>query len=418
MSDATRPMRTATVTRDLRRARLGVSLIFATNGILLGSLAPRLPELRDGLSLSYGQLGVAMAMWPVGALLLGLASGTLIRRFRSSRVAVAGMVLCAIALMGAGLASNVYLFAAALFVVGATDAWVDVAQNSHGLRVQRLYRRSINNGFHAMWSLGAVTGGLLGAAAAGLDVSVRWQFAGMVVLVVAINVVTYPLLLKGPEPQTTADEGADEAAMPHEAPRRAGSPRLWLLLGALSLISIAGAWAEDAAATWAASYLRDELAAPAAIAAFGFVSLQGCQFVGRLTGDRMIDRFGQRAVARTGGLLMFVGMGLALAFPSVWGTIVGFGAAGLGIATLIPGAFHAADELPGLKSGSGLTIVGWTLRLAFLLSPPIVGAIADATSLRVGLAIMPVMGLLVVLLAGVMEPRRLQASPSASNGPL
>ncbi|WP_084103218.1 MFS transporter [Demequina sp. NBRC 110056] len=405
----------ASVAPELRRARLGVSLIFATNGVLLGSLAPRLPELRVGLDLSYGQLGVAMAMWPVGALLLGLVSGVLIRRFRSSRVAIAGMVLCALALMGAGLATNVYAFAAALFVVGATDAWVDVAQNSHGLRVQRLYKRSINNGFHAMWSIGAVTGGLIGAAAAGLDIAVRWQFAGMVALVIVLNVVSYPMLLKGPEPQSTADDGADEAAMPHEAPGRAGSARMWLLLGALSLIAIAGAWAEDAASTWAASYLRDELAAPAAIAAFGFISLQGFQFIGRLTGDRMIDRFGQRAVARAGGALMFLGMGLALAFPSVWGTILGFAAAGLGIATLIPGAFHAADELPGLKSGSGLTIVGWMLRLAFLLSPPIVGAIADATSLRVGLAIMPLMGLLVVLLAGVMEPKRLQPAPAPAS---
>jgi hypothetical protein len=66
---------------------------------------------------------------------------------------------------------------------------------------------------------------------------------------------------------------------------------------------------------------------------------------------------------------------------------------------------HEADELPGLKPGSGLTIVSWLMRLGFLLSPPLVGLAADATSLRVGLLVVPLAGLLVLLLAGVLRPR-------------
>lgn len=400
----------ATVSTELRRARLGVSLVFMTNGILLGNLAPRLPELRDGLEISYGTLGVAMAMWPIGSLGLGLLAGAMIRRFRSSRVAVLGMLTCTVAMLVAGFAPSVWVFGAALFFVGATDGWVDVAQNSHGLRVQRLYKRSINNAFHAMWSIGAVIGGLMGAAATGLGLAVTWHFVIMAVVVVAMNVVSYPMLLKGPEPQSVIESGEDEAGMPHGRRPRRISGRMWGILLALSMIAIAGAWAEDAASTWAASYLRDELGAAAGVAAFGFIALQGFQFIGRITGDRMVDRFGQRAVARAGGALVFVGMGLALAFPSVWGTIAGFAAAGVGIATLIPGAFHAADEMPGLKAGTGLTVVGWTLRLAFLISPPLVGAIADTWSLRAGLMILPLMGLVVVLLAGVMEPRKTPAT--------
>nr|WP_205843714.1 hypothetical protein [Nakamurella deserti] len=45
------------------------------------------------------------------------------------------------------------------------------------------------------------------------------------------------------------------------------------------------------------------------------------------------------------------------------------------------------------------------MRLGFLVSPPLVGVVADATSLRWGLLIVPLSGLLVVLLAGVL-PRR------------
>ncbi len=390
----------------LSRARLAVSLIFFTNGIVIGGYAPRIPEIRENLEISYGGLGVAVAMWPVGSLLLGLAAGALVRRFRSSRVAVVGMALSTLAMLGATLSPNVWLFGAALFVAGTTDAWVDVAQNSHGLRVQRLYKRSILNAFHALWSLGAVTGGLIGGFAAGLEIAPPVQFVLISAIVIGLNIWSYRMMLPGPEPEPVADAGADQAAMPRKNPLRRVSTRTWIVLGALSVISIAGGWVEDSAATWSASYMQDELFAGATVAALAFVAMQGMQFVGRLTGDRMVDRFGQRLIARWGGVLVLVGMGVALAFPNMWGTIAGFGAAGFGVATLIPGAMHAADELPGLKPGSGLTIVSWLLRLAFLLSPPVVGVIADATSLRVGLMIIPVMGLAVILLAGYMAPRK------------
>ena len=139
------------------------------------------------------------------------------------------------------------------------------------------------------------------------------------------------------------------------------------------------------------------------------MALQGCQFVGRLIGDRMVDRFGQRAVARAGGGLVLAGMGLALAFPTVPGTVAGFGLAGFGVATLVPAAMTAADHLPGLAPGTGLTIVTWLMRVGFLVSPPVVGLVADATSLRAGLLVVPVAGLVVVLVAGVLSTRRTRA---------
>ncbi|WP_208378785.1 MFS transporter [Cumulibacter soli] len=177
------------------------------------------------------------------------------------------------------------------------------------------------------------------------------------------------------------------------------------MLAALVIIAMAGSLVEDAGNSWATLYLTS-LGAPSAVAAFGFIALVGAQFVGRLLGDRVVDRFGQRAVARAGGLVVAAGMGVALAFPTVPGIIAGFAAAGLGVSTLVPAAMYEADELPGLRHGTGLTVVSWLMRLGFLLSPPVVGAIADATSLRVGLLIVPLAGIAVILLASVLHPRR------------
>jgi len=74
-------------------------------------------------------------------------------------------------------------------------------------------------------------------------------------------------------------------------------------------------------------------------------------------------------------------------------------AAGFGVATLIPAAMHAADQLPGLRPGTGLMVVSWLLRVGSISSPPLVGLVADATSLRIGLIVVPVAGVAAMLLA-------------------
>src|SRR5699024_6248277 len=158
-----------------------------------------------------------------------------------------------------------------------------------------------------------------------------------------------------------------ESSTAHGTVRPRMRPTTVAVLAALVLIAIGGTLVEDAGNSWAALYLSGSLGAPAAVAATAYIALVGAQFVGRMIRDRLVDRFGQRAVARTGGLIVAAGMGLALAVPSVPGTVAGFAAAGFGVATLVPAAMQEADELPGLRHGTGLTVVSWLMRLGFLL---------------------------------------------------
>ncbi|MFP5022027.1 MFS transporter [Pseudonocardia phyllosphaerae] len=393
--------------RTERRARTGVGLVFLTNGLVYANVLPRFPQIKDQLGLSNAELGTAVAAFPLGALLAGLTAGTLIARFRSSRVASFGMVAIAAGIVLVGLAPNWGLFAVAMFLAGAADSVVDVAQNAHGLRVQRRYGRSILNSFHALWSVGAVAGGLMGSAAAGIALPIPLHLALSSLLSVVIALAVYPMLLTGPE-EAERDTGSSEDSAGTGAPRTPWAGlglRTVLLLGVFGLIATSGTLVEDSGQTWAAIHLQG-LGAGAAVAGFGFVALQGCQFVGRLLGDRMVDRFGQRAVALCGGVLVCAGMGAALAFPTVPTTIAGFGLAGFGVATLVPAAMTAADHRPGLAPGTGLTVVTWLMRVGFLVSPPVVGIVADAWSLRVGLLVVPLAGLIVLLCARVL-PRRL-----------
>ncbi|MFE5891101.1 MFS transporter [Streptomyces sp. NPDC056462] len=391
-------------TRHERHARAAVAMLFFTNGALFANLIPRYPQIKADLGIGNTAYGLAVAAFPAGAIAAGLAAGVLIRRLGSARVAVAGTLLTGAGALAAGLAGSVAVFAGALFLAGAMDAITDVAQNAHGLRVQRRYGRSIINSFHAVWSVGAVTGGSMAAGAIALGLSRGQHLLISAVVFGIVSLVALRHCLPGPDTESVGEEAEVQDESPQQPSR--GGLRVGYVLAALVVIATAGTVVEDAGNSWATLYLSDSLHASVTVAASGFIALVGAQFVGRLVGDRLVDRFGQRTVARTGGLITAAGMGLALAVPTVPGTILGFAAAGCGVATLVPAAMQEADELPGLKPGSGLTIVSWLMRLGFLFSPPVIGLVADATSLRVGLLVVPVAGLLVILLAQVLQNRR------------
>jgi MFS family permease len=379
--------------RQPQAARVAVAALFFTNGVLFANVVPRYPEIKDRLDLSNAALGSALAAFPFGALLAGLFAAAIIGRWRSARVASAGITLLSVSFVLAAIAPSWGVLAVVFFVGGATDAVVDVAQNAHGLRVQRVYGRSIVNSFHGVWSIGAVTGGVMGSLAAGWSVPLAAHLTFSAALFSAVALGAYRFLLPGPDESERVAEGEAFAGVASEQSDRGRSGvglrhapravlRVLLVLGALAAC---GALVEDAGASWGAVYLRDELGTAAATAGFAFVALQAAMTIGRLLGDRFVDRFGSRRVVRTGGAVVAVAMGVALALPSTATTLAGFFVAGLGVATLVPAAMHSADELPALAPGVGLMLVSWLLRVGFLCSPPIVGAVADAVSLRVGL---------------------------------
>jgi MFS family permease len=393
-----------------------VAAVFFTNGALFANIVPRYPELKSSLGLTNAAFGSAVAAFPLGALLAGLSAAVLIRRFRSANVASLGIVVLAAVLVLVSAARNWLVLAAVLFAAGGLDAIVDVAQNAHGLRVQRLYGRSIVNSFHGVWSIGGVSGGAMGAAAAASGLPLPFHLTASFVLFGASALVARRFLLPGPEDAERTVEAQDlaafegHAASPLPAHGRVAPGRgMVSTLAALGVLAACGALVEDAAASWGALYLR-ALGAGVGAAGLAFVVFQGAMTIGRLLGDRFVDRFGQARVVRIGGALAAAAMGVGLAVPSRTTALAGYALAGFGVATLVPAAMHTADELPGLSAGSGLTVVSWLLRVGFLVSPPVVGLVADATSLRVGLLTVVLAGSLVVAFGRVLT---VHAPPAA-----
>lgn len=395
---------------ELIRARAGVSLVFLANGLGFANLVPRFPEIVEGLGLSKGAFGQAVAAASVGALVAGLAASWLISRLTSAKVASLGMLVVALALLGAGLARSWLVLAICLLVVGGTDSIVDVAQNVHGLRVQRRWGASIVTSFHASWSLGAVLGAAMGQALAGAGVGVGTHMVLTAVVLLVLS--TGPLLAGWFLPgHDRADREPDEIKEFDNAPqvrpatssRRVGPVTILVLL-VVGLLCAASMFPEDVAMNWSSLLLSDQ-GAGAGHVGLGLVALQGTMIVGRLVGDRIIDAVGQRAVIAWGGALVTLGMSIAFLLSSVPGTLLGMAISGAGCAVAVPVTYSAADDVEGLPPGLGLTIVSWLARLAGLLAPPVVGRLADVHGLWVALAYGLLGGLIMVSCWPVLRRR-------------
>ncbi|MFF0944783.1 MFS transporter [Kocuria sp. CPCC 205300] len=421
---------TALAPARVRRARIAVSAFFLTNGALYANLLPRLPEVKDAFGLSNTLYGLVVVAFPLGAILVGALPARAIRRFGSGRVAALGTVLLAVCLaaagagagLGAGTQAGVVVFLAAMLLGGALDAHVDTAQNAQGMEVQRARGRSIINSLHALWSLGAVLGGLMGAAALALGVPLGWHLplSGLVwsaVALVALRSALSPaegrgLRTIGPDDPLPEGGPGPGAAGPRPGSGRAGSGRrsaariVVVSLLPVAVIAMAGVMVEDVGMNWSALYLNAELGAPLTTAGLGLVALMAAQFVGRLLGDPMADRWGRAAVARAGAVLSAGGMLLVILAPMPVVAVAGFAVAGFGCATLVPAAFHAADDIPGLRSGTGLALVSWLMRISFLSLSPAVGVLSDAAGLRAALVVVPVFALVAALTAGALRERR------------
>ncbi|WP_269134514.1 MFS transporter [Spiractinospora alimapuensis] len=386
-----------------RRARRSVTALFAVNAMTYASVVPWYPSLKSSLELSNAALGASIAAMPLGAILTGMLAGPLIARLGSGATAVWSGMLTAIALPIIAIAPSAWVFAAALFGLGCVDAWADSAMNSHGLRVQRRYGRSIINSFHATWSVFAVVGGLLGATAVGLGVPMVVHTSVTAVLLILAMCLTVPGLLSGAEDTERAAEAGSRPA-PTSASRWPAPRAVGLILALGTLLMLAAA-VEDSAPSWGAVYMRTELAASAFVAGMPFVACQALMTSGRLVGDRLTDRFGAATVARAGTLVAAFGLGVALLWPTQFTTVLGFGLCGLGVATLFPLALSTAGNVPGVRSGDGVTAVAWLARIGFLAFPPAVGFIADASSLRVGLIIIPLGAVAAFFLSSALRPR-------------
>lgn len=395
------------------RARWAATGAFFTNGALLGALIPHYPQVKAVFGLDPARFGLVAVALMLGGACAGALPAPILRRFGARTVTLVGSLVLAALMLGAGLALDLgtlaapddglgpapatpwlWVFLAAAFLAGAGDAVVDTAQNAQGLRVQSALGRPVLTSMHAGWSLGAALGAAGGALAVGVGASSALHLGlnGAACMVV-LAIVRRHFLPEAPttaaaDAVTSGSAGVAGTGTPTPPPAPGRTP--WLSLVPVVLVALAGFAVEEFGNSWTALFLQTERGLVASAAALGASTLLLAQFVGRLTGDRLIGVLGRHGALRVGLGAVVVGLVATLVpGPPVAVAYAGLALAGLGCAVVVPVAYALGDEVPGLPAQTGLAVVSWLMRLAGLTLSPGVGLLAGATSLPAALWLFP-----------------------------
>jgi MFS family permease len=265
--------------------------------------------------------------------------------------------------------------------------------NAQGVSIERRMSTPILSSLHAAFSFGGFAGAGLGALAAALGVEPLPHLAAAALLFGAPG-----LLATGP--LMACDEDADASA-PALNWRRV--PRRLALLGAACFFCL---MAEGGASDWSAKLVRDDLAGTAALGAIAYAVFSIAMGAGRLLADRLWTRWGSAGLLRRCGALAGLGFAAGLAPGTTPTAIAGFAALGLGLAGVVPTLFRAGSGEPGVATGPALAVVSSLGYLGFLAGPPLIGGVAQLTSLRLACGLLALAGLVVVALAPHAEQRR------------
>jgi MFS family permease len=385
-----------------------VAVAFVANGLGGPSFLARLPERQSDLGLSDPTLGLTLVGMAVGAMAASPVAGRLVSRLGSRPVLVVAAGGLGASLWTVGAAPNAPMLFAALTVVGATDAAMDISMNANGAAYGSRSGRSVMHGLHGTWSLGALAaaGVAAASAAAGVPLTAHLALAGTVIA--GSVLVTRRGLVGGDADHARVP--ADAAAVDAMPERAAGSRRLIRPIVVLAAATVGGAIIEGAPSDWSAIQLERMGVAPG-VSALGFAAFMAGMVVGRFAGDRLTDRFGGAAVLRGGTALVAAGLvtGIAVNHPAAFA--IGLTLAGLGASGFFPLAFSAAARTEGVTPGPGAATVSLAARLGFMVEPVLMGAVADLLGLRWAFGLVAVVALLLATAAPRIIPGHCPPAP-------
>jgi predicted MFS family arabinose efflux permease len=347
--------------------RLAVLVAFFVNGALLAAWVSRIPSVQTTLNLSEGALGIVLLGMGTGVLVALSLTGGLIGRFGSRFVTIAGAIAMVVFLPFLALAPYAITLWIALFLFGAATSTMDVAMNDQAVLVEQRSQKPLMSSFHGSWSIGALAGAMLGAGIAGLSFGPipHFIFASTLFFILMALVSRYLLPTEGKK-----EKGESMFRLP---------PRVVWPLGAIAFCAAIG---EGAMADWSGVYLNRTFQTTVAFAALGFAAFSLTMTIGRFAGDWLAAKFNPVPVVRFGGLLAFIGIMAAIITTEPFVVLLGYAAVGLGVANVVPLSFSAAGKLSNLPAGVGIAGVATIGYAGFLAGPPLIGLIAEATSLR------------------------------------
>lgn len=373
-----------------------VLVSFVALGLHVGVWAVQLAELVTALTLSPGSLGLAITISAIAGLVTLFAGGLLADRLGRRPVMLVGFGGTAAAF---SLLSQVRSFGqlvAVIVLYGLCVSFIDLGVNTIGADLEHAHGRPVMTRLHAGFSAGAAIGALGTAVALHQAVSFRLVYLVLAAVLAAAAVGW----LRGPLPHQASSKPVDLAC-----PKT--SRAVWRIPGvAFAITVLAVAFFTDGALeSFLAIYLTQALGSGILLSGIGIAAFHLATLLGLLIATRTLARWGERRTVAGAGLLSAVGIAVAVTTDSVLVAILGLLIVGLTNAPIAPTALSLAGRSAPGRSGQAVALTTAGGYGAFIISPALVGGVADLTSLRTGLALL-VITMVIVMILGLRWPRQ------------
>ena len=375
--------------RQYSRARIAITTAFIINGTTAGAFYARVPDFKRELGVTNSALGFALLCIALGVL-IGLGfSGRQSAKRGSAPVTHYATYALGLSLLLVGPVLNYPTLCLAFVVFGACLSTQDVAMNSHAIVLEHEADKRYMSTFHAMFSVGALFGGVLGGFLAQQNKTIMWQCAFLTMLIFLANFAVRNMFLP-----------ADLDKHPLEGKKKVKRPKLFLIVGLLGTCAAIG---EGSAGDWGAILARDTFDATPFVSTLPYVCFSAAMVIGRLFGDRAASKYGPMNLIVGGGLFAGIGLGGGLLVGGIGGVIFGWLAAGIGLSIVIPMLFSQAGEIAKTRfegqfaPSEGVAMVSGIAYFGFLVGPPTLGFLGDAVGLRWAMLVPAVLALVMAL---------------------
>ena len=369
----------------LRRIhRIATSTFFFLAGICFGSWASRIPDIQVKLGLSNAALGGVLLCLPIGLLTSLPIAGFLVAKYGSRRIVMLAAVIYAVVLPLLGFAATATELMVALFFFGFGGNMLNISVNTQAVATERLYHKPIMASFHGLWSMAGFAGGGIGYLMVRYHIIPPYHF-------LCISGIAFAILFLFSGKMIRRDSRGDE-----KQPLFARPDRSILNLGLIAFCSMI---CEGAMFDWSGIYFLRVVKPGGALVSVGFTAFMSTMATGRFVGDWVSYRLGIKKTLQLSGILTASGLVLAVVFPQFLTATIGFLIVGAGVSSVVPLIYSQAGKPKIMRPGVAIAAVSTIGYLGFLFGPPFIGFIAQATSLRISLALIAVLGLLIAAIA-------------------
>ena len=343
---------------------------------MIGTWVLYIPRIKEKLAITDAQLGIALFCLGLGTLTALLFASKLIKSIGVGRATIIGICGFAVLFLLPLVAPSYVLLCSALYLVGVASCFTDIAMNALVSDIEVEDGVHIMSASHGFFSIGGAIAAIIGFVVIDVVAIPVIHMAGMAVIVLVTNILLIRNYIRHRSPKVS--EGGKV------------NLRLLIPLFGLTVIAFICMGSEGAIEQWSKLYLEDVIGVPTEkMAGMGFLLFSLCMALGRFLGDGVSKRFGAIQVIIGGCVLSLLGYAGILS-QITYVSIAGFGIVGLGLSVIIPELLRMAGKVNGVSSADGITFVAGAGFVGFLASPPLMGFLADISSLVLSFTVMAV----------------------------